>query len=232
MTTQPSEHLDNTVLAALPSDARAFLATRLLKKPVMSGEVLHEPGTPLIHVIFPHSGIVSMQGILQDGRSVESASVGREGLVGIECLLGKDVSSYYATVAISGQASWLTVSDLEAALDHFPDARHIMRRYCVRLMHDLMQAVACASVHSASQRVATWLLRAEDRTCGSQFELTQRTLANIFGLRLATISDACGRLNGAGAIDQARGILTIVDRTRLADQSCECYRRYANSAWA
>ncbi|KHK92260.1 Crp/Fnr family transcriptional regulator [Novosphingobium malaysiense] len=229
MTANTPERLDNAVLAALPAEARAFLAARLLTKRVMSGEVLHESGAPIIHLVFPHRGIGSIQAIMQDGRSVESASVGREGVVGIEYLLGKDVSPYHATVAISGEASWVTVADMEAAMAQFPAVREIMRQYCVRMMRDLMQAVACASVHSASQRVATWLMRAEDRTCSSQLELTQRTLANIFGLRLATISDACGRLNVGGAIDQARGTLTIVNRERLADMSCECYRRYASA---
>jgi hypothetical protein len=80
-------------------------------------------------------------------------------------------------------------------------------------------------VHSASQRIATWLLRAQDRTGSDQFELTQRTLAGLFGLRLATISDASSRLVAADAIDQTRGLLTVTSRENLERAACECYSR-------
>ncbi|MCJ2177197.1 Crp/Fnr family transcriptional regulator [Novosphingobium album (ex Hu et al. 2023)] len=224
MTATPSPtQRSNAILNAFPPEARSFLASRLLTKAVMSGEVLHEPGAPLIHVIFPHSGIISLQGILSDGRTVECVSVGNDSLLGIEHFLGENIFLHHATVAISGSASWLPVTDLGTALSQFAPVAEAMQRCSLNRMRDSMQTAICASVHSASQRLATWLLRARDRTGADQFELTQRTLANVFGLRLATVSDACGRLNGAGAIDQGRGTLTIVDGGKLLEMSCECY---------
>ncbi len=196
----------------------------------MSGEVLHEPGAPLIHVIFPHSGIISLQGMLSDGRTVECVSVGNDGLLGVEHFLGEKVFLHHAVVTISGSASWLPVTDLGAALSQFTPISDVMQRCSLKRMRESMQTAVCASVHSASQRVATWLLRALDRTGSSHLELTQRTLANVFGLRLATISDACGRLNGAGAIDQGRGTLTIIDPAKLRELSCECYEYHTKPA--
>jgi hypothetical protein len=34
------------------------------------------------------------------------------------------------------------------------------------------------------------------------------------------------RIDAAGAIDQARGTLTVIDREKLEAQVCECYRRW------
>ena len=215
----------NAVLGALHPAERDILFDRLLTKPIQAGEVLYEPGAPLIHMIFPHSGIISMQAILTDGRTIEKASVGRDSFVGIEYVLGERISPCHAVVTIPGQASWLSTNDFESIFANSEALRAVMMESSLRLVRNLMHAVVCASVHSASQRVATWLLRAQDRSDTNQFDLTQRTLANIFGLRLATISDACARLHAAGAIDQARGALTIVDREKLMVQACECYEK-------
>lgn len=224
MAAHPPGTLCNSVFNAFPTDVRDRLTDRLLTKPIHSGEILHEPGAPLIHLVFPHSGLISLQTILQDGRTVEKRSVGRDSFLGVEYFLGEKLFRCHAVVAVTGLASLLSVSDMETALTRFNVANDVIRNHTFKLFENLHRAIVCASVHSASQRLATWLLRAQDRSDGHQLELTQRTLAGIFGLRLATISDACGRFHDAGAIVQARGILTIIDRSKLEAQACECYR--------
>jgi CRP-like cAMP-binding protein len=216
---------DNVLLRSLPAEARALISDRVLRKPINSGEVLYENQSPLLFLIFPVFGVVSLQATLKDGRTVEEASIGPEGVLGIEYFLGERTTSYRAIVTIAGEACWLPVSDFEAVLEAFPSLHEILQNGIRRTINRLRNRVICASVHSASQRMATWLLRAQDRTGFSQFELTQRTLAGLFGLRLATISDTSSRLAAAGAIDQTRGLLTIVERSELEKQACECYER-------
>jgi CRP-like cAMP-binding protein len=92
-----------------------------------------------------------------------------------------------------------------------------------QMMRRLMQSVTCAAVHSATQRVSTWLLHADDRVTGQSFDITQRTLADIFSLRPATVSDACNKLLSVGAIHYSRGTLSVLDRQLLEAQACECY---------
>lgn len=214
----------NALLEPVLRLGRGALLERVLTKPVYSGEVLFESGAPIIHIIFPHSGIISLQAILNDGRTVERTSVGREDAVSItEYALGQRFAPCRAVVAVSGRASWLPVDDLDLMLSNCSEMRDLVQKGHMRLIRSLIQSVACASVHSASQRLATWLLCAWDRADTHQLDLTQRTLADIFGLRLATISDACSRLNAAGAIDQGRGNLTIINRELLKKLACECY---------
>lgn len=219
----------NAVLEPVLRLGSGALVERLLTKPIQSGEVLFEAGAPIIHIIFPHSGVISVQAILNDGRTVERTSVGREDAVGlIEYSLGQKVALCRAVAAVSGRASWLPVDDLGPLLESNGEMRELVQNCHRRLIRSLVQSVACASVHSASQRLATWLLCAWDRADTHQLDITQRTLADIFGLRLATISDACSRLHAAGAIDQGRGNLTIINREHLRNQTCECYDHWTD----
>lgn len=213
----------NALFSALSPECASFLTERMLTKPIISGEVLYEPDTPLLSLIFPHDGLISLQTTLQDGRTVEKMSVGRDGFVGLEYLFGESRFPSHAVTVIPGQASWLSVHDLAAAQEKFSEIKPLLSGYALRTYQRLMQTIVCASLHSASQRIATWLLHAEDCSQSSSFDLTQRTLANIFGLRLATVSDACARLQSAGAIDHSRGTIRIVNRTLLEEQACECY---------
>ena len=214
----------NLLLNALPAKARDYAFPRLLTKPMNVGEVIFEEGAPLIHAVFPHNGVISLQARLHDGRVVEKTSIGREGFVGLNHLLGETRFPCHAEVAIAGTASWLSIEDFDTMLQMDASVRETMLGYSMTVIKRLMQSVVCASVHSANQRVASWLLHAHDRTYGDSFELTQRMLANILGLRLATISDACSRLQDAGAIDYSRGTLRITGRRELELQACECYQ--------
>lgn len=217
---------ENAVLNGLFRMATDLVSERLLTRPINAGEVLFEPGAPLIHVIFPHTGIISLQAVLEDGRTIEKALIGREEFVGFEYVLGERHFAYHGAVVLSGRASWLSISEFEAALARHEDIRLAIHRSGLVLFRSLMQSVVCASHHSASQRLATWLLRVDDRSHDSHFELTQRTLASILGLRLATIGDACAKLHAANAIEQGRASLTIVDRRSLELLACECYQSW------
>jgi Mn-dependent DtxR family transcriptional regulator len=65
----------------------------------------------------------------------------------------------------------------------------------------------------------------QDRIGGKdQFPLTQEFLAQMLGVRRATVTEAAGRLVRAGLIGYSRGVMTITDRPGLEAVSCECYR--------
>ena len=90
-----AEPLENMILKALYAEVPELVYDRLVTKPVQAGEVLYEPNNPLLHMIFPHSGIISLRVMLQDGRTVEHMSIGRDSFIGIDYLLGEKVTSYW-----------------------------------------------------------------------------------------------------------------------------------------
>ena len=213
----------NMILASFSPDCRAFLAPRMLTKTIISGEVICEAGAPMLNLIFPHDGLISLQCVLKDGSYVEKMSFGGDGIAGFEYVLGSTHSKCRSSVIVSGQASWLSVQDFKRATEQFPCIVPALLAYSARKLELVAQAVVCASAHVAVQRISTWLLLAAERSRTGHLDITQQTLSNVFGLRLATVSAACNRLMALGAVHYSRGLLRVVDHNMLEEQACECY---------
>ena len=214
---------DNWLLDDLIPECHEFLADRVMIKDIAAGEVLFEAHAPILNIIFPIDGIVSIQTRTADGQTVENFSMGRDGGIGVYYMLGLKRLPSFAVTAISGRACWIPVSTLEEAISRFPCVRPALSACMVRVFRRMAQSVVCASCHSASQRIATWLLHADDRLQRDRFDLTQRAFSSIFGLRASTISEAYNNLITSGSIQHSRGNLNIIDRELLKAHACECY---------
>jgi Mn-dependent DtxR family transcriptional regulator len=73
----------------------------------------------------------------------------------------------------------------------------------------------------------------QDRLGGDMVPLTQEYLAHMLATRRASVTVAAHALQKKGIISYTRGQLTIVDRARLEDASCECYKMLTRqtNAW-
>jgi CRP-like cAMP-binding protein len=87
----------------------------------------------------------------------------------------------------------------------------------------LAQIAACNRLHEVDERLARWLLMSHDRIGSDALPLTQEFLAQMLGIRRASVSVAASILQRAGLIKYARGRVTIVDRSGLEEAACECY---------
>ncbi|MGN6490212.1 MAG: Crp/Fnr family transcriptional regulator [Devosia sp.] len=216
----------NRLLLSLRPAAQDFIASRIVTRPFGAGEIIYPDGAPFTHAVFPHEGVLSLMAYMGDGKSVEKASIGLEGFLGFALIMGGGGKAISTSVGqVPGYASWLSVADLDEALGEFICVRETMLRYGRLLIAQTMELVACNSLHSAEQRIARWLLHADDRVEGSSFPITQQALGEVLGLRRATVSEVCSKLQEAGALDYSRGILTITDRALLEARACECYQR-------
>lgn len=219
----------NRVLLSLRPAAREFLSSRLITSQTFAGQILYEDGAAFTHAVFPHSGVLSLMAQMEDGRSVEKTSIGPEGFLGFVLIMGGSKAISTSTVLVPGHASWLAISDLHEALAEFECVRQTMLRYSASLITQLMESVACNSLHSAERRVSRWLLQAQDRVAGESFQLTQQALSEVLGLRRATVSNVWSGLQEAGILDYSRGTVTVVDRSALEGRACECYVRIRRS---
>lgn len=215
----------NKVLLSLRPQAQEFLQERLVTRPIAVGDVIFADGAPVTHAVFPHEGVISYMAEMEDGRSVEKASIGLEGFVGFALVMGGGNAVGRTVVQVAGNASWLSIDDLNAAHERFVCVREAMLRYSKSLIVQLMESVACNSLHTADQRVTRWLLQTHDRVRGDAFILTQEAVSQVLGLRRATVSGICSGLFDAGIINYNRGHVTIRDRAALEGRTCECYRR-------
>jgi CRP-like cAMP-binding protein len=220
----------NRVIHSLRPQAQEFIGKRVDTRPISQGETLYNEGDVLTHAIFPHEGVISFMGKMEDGRSVEKASVGVEGFLGFGVVMGGETSMSASVVQVPGYASWLPLSDLAEALEEFVCVRQTMLRYAKALITQTMESVACNSLHSAEQRVSRWLLHAYDRISGDTLLVTQQAISEVLGLRRATVSAICSSLQDSGILDYSRGAMQLANLDGLEARACECYGRISQAA--
>jgi CRP-like cAMP-binding protein len=184
--------------------------------------VLFQPGQAIDVVYFPCTCLVSLVTPFNDGRAVEVASVGSEGIVGVPVVLGGSP----AVEAICSVGGWIDRMDaftFTDAVESDIDLREVVNDYLRAVFTQLSQAVACNRLHSTTERLARWLLTAGDRLDTDEFDITQQILAHLLGASEATVSKCAQHLQAGGLITSRRGRVTIIDRPGLEAIACECY---------
>src|SRR6266850_3052967 len=78
----------NRLLDLLPADVRSQLQADLDPIRVAFREPLYEPRRPIHYIYFPMDGVFSIVTVLDQGGSVEIATVGNEGMLGLPVFLG------------------------------------------------------------------------------------------------------------------------------------------------
>jgi len=215
--------LDNKLLAALPRDHFDRLSPYLSSLSLPQGLVLYEAGDEVDQVYFPHYGMLSLLAVLRDGKAIETATVGREGVVGAMAGLGL----YKSLVRVVVQMP-LAVSKIAAT--HFRTVAagsDVIRNLCVRynevLLSQARVTAACNALHPIEARFCRWLLQSADRAASDTVPLTQEFLAEMLGVRRTSVTEVATKVQNAGVITYARGVIKILDRPALMRMSCECY---------
>jgi len=220
----PSDN-PNRLLGALSSADYTRILPSLTVVPLKLKSVLHKPGEPIRDVYFPGGGFCSMLTVLEDGSMVEIATIGREGMVGVSAVL--DGSPVTSIAMVQGQADTcyrMKVDAFRREIDRRGAFHELMAHYAQALFGFVAQSTACNAIHSVEQRLARWLLMAQDRMGSDQFPLTQEFVAMMLGASRPTVTVVAGTLQKAGLIKYRHGHVTIVDRESLEAASCECYR--------
>jgi CRP-like cAMP-binding protein len=217
----------NRLLAALPASTLLALAPYLKTVPTPLRRVLHESGERLRHVYFLNGGVASIITRLSDGRSVEAATVGDEGMLGIEAFLDDRAIAYGRTLMqVAGTtAVALPVADFRRAVSRSRPLNELMGRYTQVLLAQMMQSTACNAIHDVQQRCARWLLMTHDRMHAQDFRLSHEFLAVMLGVHRPTVSIVAAGLQHAGLIRYRYSQVTVVDRDGLEAAACECYPR-------
>ena len=186
--------------------------------------VVFEKDKPISHVYFPTDGVISLVAPLDGGLNVEIATVGREGMVGLALFLGTETMPFRAFGQIAGVALRLEAAAFRAEIERSVALVRILNRYTQALLTQIAQSAACNCVHSVEKRCARWLLQTHDRLEADHYLLTQEFLAQMLGVRRASVSEAAGGLQKAKLIRYTNGRLTILDRRGLEVVACGCYR--------
>ena len=223
-TQQKQSPSHNHLLAALPPADFERLRPYLELVPLVLGESLYEPGVKLRHVYFPTTAIVSLLYVMEDGASAEIAVVGNEGILGISLFMGGETTPSRAVVQSAGFGYRLKAQLLKDEFGRFGPMMHLLLRYTQALITQMAQTAVCNRHHTVDQQLCRWLLLSLDRLQSNELTMTQELIANMLGVRREGVTEAAGKLQGAGLVRYRRGKITVLDRTGLEARTCECYQ--------
>lgn len=213
----------NQLLAALPRNQWQRWLPHLEYVDLPLGQVLYETGSPLSHVYFPTTAIVSLVYVMQNGESAEIAVVGNDGVVGVSVFMGGESSPSRALVQSAGGGFRLTAQFMKEEFSRGGPVLQLMLRYTQALMTQMVQTAACNRHHSLDQQLCRWLLLSLDRLEGTEMIMTQQLIANMMGVPLEGATAGVLKLQDAGLIDYALGRIRVLDRQGLEQRTCECY---------
>jgi CRP-like cAMP-binding protein len=214
----------NRLLLALPSRDLKRIMPEFERIRCKRADVLMDADSPIDHVFFPDSGVVSEVAVYSDGSVIEMATVGREGFTGALVVFGARRSSSRLLVQIPGSAAKMTRAAFARAMASVPSFRNLMFTYVHAFLEQVMVSVACNGAHDLKERLARWLLMMRDRGDDDALQITQELLAEMLGVQRPSISIAARELERAGLIARGRRQVTIRNRKGLTKASCECYQ--------
>ena len=188
------------------------------------GTILIEAGEEFDQVYFPHYGMLSLLAVLKDGKAIETATVGREGVVGAMAGLGLYKSLVRVVVQLPIGASKIAATQFRKAAASSDAIRNLCINYNEVLLSQARVTAACNALHVIEARFCRWLLQTADRAASDTVTLTQEFLAEMLGVRRTSVTEVANKIQSSGAINYSRGVIKILDRPALERMSCECYQ--------
>jgi len=215
----------NRLLASLPDPDFARLSPDLLNIPSKLKQVFHQTGEPVRHVYFPNGGVVSVTAGLKTGVLVEVATIGDEGMVGLEAFFGTDALAQGDTMMQVPDTSieMLPVEAFAREIATRGALHDVMGRYAQLTVAQMMRSTACNALHHVQERCCRWLLMTHDRVHRDDFQLSHEFLGMMLGVRRQTVTVVAGTLQKAGLISYSHGHIHVIDRAALEAAACECY---------
>lgn len=221
----PAAAAANTVLAMFPADTQERLSSCLDIVWLQQGRYLAEAGADASTIYLPlPPTLLSRHIFLRDGRSVGLGLVGRGGIAGLWAAAGLTTIRCEAVVRMAGKAVSLRRDLFRKEVERSPAVQAVVLQQIQSAAADAMQAATCIACHSARGRCATMLLRVEDALGGGRdIPLSHESLADLLGVRRATVTLLLGSLRRQGLIETRRSHVQLADRADLEREACECY---------
>ena len=216
--------LGNRLLAQIAEDEWNVLRPHAERVTLAHYDSLIAPREPIRNVYFPINCLASLVTMLEDGSSVESGTVGREGMVGIPVVLDGGTTPMQTVVQIPGEAVRVSVPAVKEAFARGGEFQRLVNRYIHALFIVASQSAACNRKHQVEARFARWLLMSSDGVGSEDLAITHEFLATMLGVRRSGVTEAAVKLQDRGLIQYKRGGVRIMNRRKLEDVACECYQ--------
>jgi CRP-like cAMP-binding protein len=213
----------NQLLAALPADEWARIRPHLVPVSLELGTVVYESGDALQYIYLPTTAVISMLYVMENGASAEIAVVGKDGLLGVALFMGGETMPNRAIVQSEGDAYRLSVQVVKDEFARGGALQRLFLRYTQALITQMAQTAVCNRHHSIAQQFCRWLLLSLDRMETREIRMTQELIANMLGVRRASVTEVASKLQERDVIRYKHGIIEVLDRPALEASVCECY---------
>jgi CRP-like cAMP-binding protein len=213
----------NRFLIGLPRNEWDLISRNLTLVNFKLHDLLQEEEKPVEYCYFPNTMMASVLNVMIDGESVEVGLRGWEGFVGLPLVAGFRTDPNRIITQGAGTALRIDANQMLKVLPNCPQLSLRFLRYAQEVAMEVTQIAACNRLHEVVHRLARWLLMSQDRIKSKHLPLTQEFLAQMLGTRRASVTVAACSLQKKGLIDYKRGLITVLNRKRLEEASCECY---------
>jgi CRP-like cAMP-binding protein len=219
---------ENQFLLKLPKEPREYLLDNATRIDIGVNQTLQKKDVAIENVYFPEDCILSLVISMPDERTVEVATVGQEGVLGLSVFWGADLLPILSIGEVPGKALKVPTKVFREAIETYPELNRKLQLYTQALFVLVAQVLACNTLHSIEERCARWILMTQDRVHSETLPLTQEILAQMLGVKRPTVTLAAGMLKKAGLIEYSRGSVKILDRKGLESATCGCYKVIKN----
>jgi CRP-like cAMP-binding protein len=146
----------NRLLSLLTNDVRQQMLPMLHHVKLTTGEFLTQANQPVSTVYFPLSSVSSSVKSVEGGVTIEVATVGNEGFVGLPLVLGSESDLVDSIVQIDGEAPRMSAKDF---------------------VQTLASSDGLRISHTIEKRCARWILMTQDRVGEASFMLSHHDLS-------------------------------------------------------
>jgi CRP-like cAMP-binding protein len=215
---------ENRLLGVMPRKVYEKLVPNLKRVSLQQGTILHHPGETIKDLYFPIDCLLSITITMNDGSTAEAGMVGNREVIGVNAFMGgRETTQTQYIVQIAGTAIKANAQPLLEEFDRTKELRDVMLRHTQALIAQISQTTACNSLHVLDQRLARWLLEAQDRIDSDDLKLTQEFISHMLGVRRAGVTQSAQKLQERGFIRYHRGHVQILEKRGLEAVSCECF---------
>lgn len=215
---------ENRFVQFLDPEEAALLRPLLRRVSVSVDQIMVDQGAVLEEVHFPIDAQFANVIRFPDGRAIETAVVGNEGLTGLAPFMANIGCAWEIVCRAEGDAYVASVRALRALALERPKLMARMLSLTDLYQAQAAQAAACNAIHPIPERIARWILTADDLSPRDTMEFRQEELARLIGARRSTVSEAASLLKRRKFIAYNRGVIRIIDRPGLEAAACDCYR--------
>ncbi len=214
----------NIVLSSLPDRVFARLSPWMKRVSLGKEAFLFQPDDDAEFIYFPETAAVSEFRILEDGRMVEVAIIGRDGAVGLSKLFCSSPVPNCVQVSQAGSAIRVNTVEARRAIRQDTEMAFHFYPFIDAYIRQISQKTVCNLYHSVRARFCTWILMVQDRCENAVLQLTHEQIARTLGVYRPRITCIARDLKNKNIIDYSRGGISICDRPAIEAQACDCYQ--------